>query len=187
MERDTDETTGRRGFMIGQAGMTARPLEPALYLVATPIGNLGDITLRALETLAAADLLACEDTRVTRTLLVRYGIGPELVPDFIALRGDPSDGIPGARGIGEKTAREILRVHGSLEGAIEGAAKERPKVAQTLRDQAQQLREFQQMATLVHVPLDRPADRPTAFAAAADAAEQRGMNRLAERLRGMAG
>jgi DNA polymerase-1 len=117
----------------------------------------------------------------------RYGIGPELVPDFIALRGDPSDGIPGAKGIGEKTAREILRVHGSLEEAIEGAAKERPKVAQTLRDQAQQLREFKQMATLVHVPLDRPADAPTAFATAADAAEERGMNRLAERLRGMAG
>jgi 16S rRNA (cytidine1402-2'-O)-methyltransferase len=54
--------------------MPARPLEPALYLVATPIGNLGDITLRALETIAAADILACEDTRVTRNLLSRYGI-----------------------------------------------------------------------------------------------------------------
>ena len=54
--------------------MAARPLEPALYLVATPIGNLADVTLRALETIAAADLLACEDTRVTRVLLARYGI-----------------------------------------------------------------------------------------------------------------
>ena len=66
--------------MIGQAEVTARPLEPALYLVATPIGNLADITLRALETIAAADVLACEDTRVTRVLLDRYGIRRRSTP-----------------------------------------------------------------------------------------------------------
>lgn len=69
----------RRSYMIGQLEIAARPLEPALHLVATPIGNLGDITLRALETIAAADVLACEDTRVTRILLDRYGIRQKAV------------------------------------------------------------------------------------------------------------
>ena len=66
--------------MVGQAEIPARPLDCALYLVATPIGNLGDVTLRALETLAAADVLACEDTRVTRVLLDRYGIRQRPTP-----------------------------------------------------------------------------------------------------------
>ena len=70
----TTDSSAARTYVVGQSEISARPLEPALYLVATPIGNLGDITLRALETLAAADVLACEDTRVTRVLLDRYGV-----------------------------------------------------------------------------------------------------------------
>ena len=68
-----------RSFVIGGTVIPVRPLEPALYLVSTPIGNLGDVTIRALETFAAADIVACEDTRVTRILLERYGIRRKMV------------------------------------------------------------------------------------------------------------
>jgi 16S rRNA (cytidine1402-2'-O)-methyltransferase len=67
-------------YMIAQVEVPARPLVPALYLVATPIGNLADITIRALETLAGATIVACEDTRVTRVLLDRYGIRQRPTP-----------------------------------------------------------------------------------------------------------
>jgi 16S rRNA (cytidine1402-2'-O)-methyltransferase len=80
MQQDDDDgkQTARSmrpaSFRIGQTIVPGRPVEPALYLVSTPIGNLGDISLRALEILAGADVLACEDTRISRVLLERYGI-----------------------------------------------------------------------------------------------------------------
>jgi 5'-3' exonuclease len=116
----------------------------------------------------------------------RYRVRPDQVPDFIALRGDPSDGLPGARGIGEKTAAELLRVHGTLETAIANAASERPRVAAALRDQAQELRAFKEIASLVQLPIERPDDRPTDFVSAAVAARGLGMARLGERLDGFA-
>jgi 5'-3' exonuclease len=112
----------------------------------------------------------------------RYGIAPALVPDFIALRGDPSDGLPGAPGIGAKTAAALLQRHGSLEGAIAAADQERPRIAAALTESADQLRAFRAIATLVDVELDAPGDRPTDLNAGAEAARGLGMNRLAERL-----
>jgi DNA polymerase-1 len=117
----------------------------------------------------------------------RYGIAPALVPDFIALRGDPSDGLPGAWGVGEKTAAELLREHGSLEALLENAlAITKPKLRTTLVDSREQLLTFKDIATLREARVERPPDRGTDWAGAAAAASERGMNRLAERLEKLA-
>jgi 5'-3' exonuclease len=125
----------------------------------------------------------------------RYGVTPEQVPDFIALRGDPSDGIPGAPGIGAKTAASLLQTHGTLETLLEAAARQmteanfgdlRPRVASTLDENADLLRTFKRIATLVPIEVERPPDTPTDFAAGSAAAREMGMKRLAERLDSMA-
>ncbi len=106
----------------------------------------------------------------------RYGIAPGQVPDFIALRGDPSDGLPGAPGIGAKTAAELLRTHGNLEALLEQAERQcrrdggigelRPRVAQSLHENAELLRTFKRVATLVEIEVGaRRTHRPTSPAA----------------------
>ena len=118
----------------------------------------------------------------------RYGVDPAQVPDFIALRGDPSDGIPGAKGIGEKTAAELLGRHDSLEAALDGAMREtRPRVRAALLDQRDELLRFKDIATLRDAGVRPPPDGPTDYAGAAAAARERGINRLAERLEGLGG
>ena len=120
----------------------------------------------------------------------RYeGIGAELVADLIALRGDPSDGLPGAPGIGVKTAAELLLRHGSLEGVLAAAESDdraiRPRASAALREHAEMLRAFKEIATLQRIDVQRPSDRVTDFAAGALAARELGMKRLAERLESM--
>jgi len=113
----------------------------------------------------------------------RYGVDPEQVPDFIALRGDPSDGLPGAKGIGEKTAAELLQRHGNLEATLKVAVKEsRPSVRGALMADPDLLAAFKEIATLRDTEVELPADRPLDREAAAAKAEEYGMNRLAKRL-----
>jgi 5'-3' exonuclease len=123
---------------------------------------------------------------VTREEVVRrYGVLPEQVPDFIALRGDPSDGIPGAKGIGEKTAAQILQRCGTLENAIHKARTEPPtRSAHTLVRQGDELLAFKEIATLRQLDVERPPDAPLDRERGAEAARALGMNRLAERLSG---
>jgi 5'-3' exonuclease len=154
---------------------------------------------RALLMTGDRDMFQCASERVTvlyvrtgvrgseevgpKEVQTRYGVPPELVPDFIALRGDPSDGIPGAKGVGEKTAAELLRRDGSLEAVLDGAIREtRPRLRGELVEHREDLLAYKQIATLQDAGLERPPDRPTDWAAAAAAVRERGMNRLAKRL-----
>jgi 5'-3' exonuclease len=127
----------------------------------------------------------------------RYGVAPALVPDFIALRGDPSDGLPGAPGIGAKTAAELLRRYGPLEDLLDAAAaaestvrrdadEMRPRTAAILREHGDQLRRFKHIATLQEIDVEPPPDGPTDFAGGAKLVAENGMRRLAARLERLA-
>jgi DNA polymerase-1 len=109
----------------------------------------------------------------------RYGVEPEQVPDFIALRGDPSDRIPGAPGVGPAKAAAILREHGTLEAAL---------AAGRFSAQADDLRLYRHIATLqADAPIPAIPDVDPDWQAASTLAEQWGLRRLADRLRERAG
>jgi DNA polymerase-1 len=104
----------------------------------------------------------------------RYGVEPAQVPDFIALRGDPSDKLPGARGVGPKTAAQILAEYGTLEEAL---------AAGRFSAEADALRLYRQIAQLDHsAPLPALDDREPDWAGAAAHAGALGLGALAGRL-----
>ncbi len=104
----------------------------------------------------------------------RYGVEPEQVPDFIALRGDPSDKLPGAPGVGPKKAAELLAQYGSLEDAL---------AAGRFSAIAEELRLYRRIATLdASAPLPPLDDQSPAWAEASSLFETWGVNQLAGRL-----
>lgn len=156
---------------------------------------------------ADRDLLATVDDRVSMLLMRprreavlldaggverETGVTPALLGDLKALAGDPSDDLPGAPGIGPKTAIELLRRHGDLEGVIAAARTAAaaqsmgPAKRASICDHADDLRAFRDAIALVVRPIGRPADRPIDRVAGAEAARRLGMGALARRLDGSA-
>jgi DNA polymerase-1 len=104
----------------------------------------------------------------------RYGVNPEQVPDFIALRGDPSDKLPGAKGVGPKGAASLLSQYGTLEAAI---------AAGRFAQQAEELRLYRQIATMdAAAPIPLLGDQTPTWAEAAALARAWELDRLADRL-----
>jgi len=177
---EADDLLGSYAHTEVEAGGTALLLTGDRDMFQCASKNVGVLYVRT--GVRGAELIGHEEVRL------RYGIPPELVPDFIALRGDPSDGIPGAKGVGEKTAAELLRKQGSLEGVLENAFREsRPALRTALTGSRDELLAFKEIATLRNVKVRRPRDRKTDWKKASSAARERGMNRLAERLERLGG
>ena len=109
----------------------------------------------------------------------RYGVEPTQVPDFIALRGDPSDRIPGARGVGPKTAADLLDKYRTLEHALAEGRFER---------EAEELRLYRHIATMdTGAPLPPLEDQTPTWGHAAELAAEWGLGRLSDRLRALEG
>ncbi len=108
----------------------------------------------------------------------RYGVDPEQVPDFIALRGDPSDKIPGARGVGPKTAASLLAQYGTLDAMLDDGR---------FGAQAEELRMYRRMATLdASAPLPPLKSHAPKWAEASSFVRELGLNALADRVAALA-
>jgi DNA polymerase-1 len=108
----------------------------------------------------------------------RYGVEPSQVPDFIALRGDPSDRLPGAKGVGPKTAADLLKQYGSLDAALD---------AGRFAAQADELRIYKRMATLdASAPLPPLDDQVPTWSEASAYVRELGLNALADRVAALA-
>jgi len=104
----------------------------------------------------------------------RYGVAPEQVPDFIALRGDPSDRMPGAKGVGPKTAASLLAQYGDLETMLNDGR---------FAAQAEELRMYRRMATLdASAPLPSLTNQTPKWAEASSFVRGLGLNALADRV-----
>jgi DNA polymerase I len=136
--------------------------------------QLASVSTRILQPVRAGEMARIGPPEVRE----RYGVEPSQVPDFIALRGDPSDKLPGAPGIGPKSAASILRKYGTLEDALaQGSFKE----------QADKLRLYRWIATMdKSAPLPSLQDQTPTWAKASALAREWELNRLADRLETLA-
>jgi DNA polymerase-1 len=155
------------------AAVTAEERRGGTAVVAS--GDRDTFQLASQATTIVQPLRAGEMARIgPAEVRARYGIEPAQVPDFIALRGDPSDKLPGAKGIGPKGAAALLNRFGSLENAL--------RVGR-FAAQADELRLYRRIATMdPTAPLSPIDDQTPTWAKAANLAREWGVNRLADRL-----
>ena len=155
------------------AGVAAEERRGGTALVAS--GDRDTFQLASKKTTILYPVRAGELARIgPEEVRERYGVDPKQVPDFIALRGDPSDKLPGVPGVGPQGAADVIRRHGSLEAALK---------AGRFSSLAKQLRLFRAIATMdAKAPLPRVKDQKPNWAQASALARDWQLNQLANRL-----
>ena len=164
----------RMSFLPNRTIFSPRQLRPGgAVLVAS--GDRDSFQLASDSTKILYPVRAGEMARIgPEEVRKRYGVDPKQVPDFIALRGDPSDKIPGAAGVGPKGAADLLRRYGTLEGVLD---------AGRFPTQAKMLRLYRSIATMdASAPLPSLADQAPTWAVASELARSWGLRQLADRL-----